>query len=92
MTLSLKIEAKGSIASLGDCCCTSFTTEVLKDNFKDILGKALYSVESQGYAFNTSEVYNDAVCNYEGLDLRHQFQRIYSSDILVVSVKIAKIS
>ena len=55
----------------------------------DILGKALYQVESQGYAFQTSEVYDSSVSNFETLSLRRQHQKIYSSDVVKVSVKYA---
>lgn len=49
MNLAIKIEATGNLQGLSTDCDTAFTAVVSEDAFKDVLGKALYSVESQGY-------------------------------------------
>lgn len=89
MNLAIKIEASGSLQGLGTFCSTAFTVEVSEEDFKDVLGKALYSVETQGYDFITSDVYDEAVKSFEELSLRRQFQKIYVSAQVNVSVKIA---
>lgn len=89
MNLALKIEAVGEIESLGGVVSTTLSMDISEESFRDILGKALYQVESQGYAFQTSEVYDSAIANFEALTLRRQHQRIYSSDTVKVSVKFA---
>lgn len=89
MKLSLKIEAVGKVESLGDVVSTTLSVDVAEESFRDVLGKALYQVETQGYAFQTSEVYDSSIANFEALTLRRQHQRIYSSDTVKVSVKFA---
>ena len=89
MNLALKIEAVGEIESLGGVVNTTLSMDISEESFRDILGKALYQVESQGYAFQTSEVYDSSVSNFETLSLRRQHQKIYSSDVVKVSVKYA---
>ena len=89
MKLSLKIEAVGEVENLGGVVSSTLSVDVEEENFKDVLGKALYQVETQGYAFQTSEVYDSAIANFEALTLRRQHQRIFSSDIVKVSVKYA---
>ena len=89
MNLALKIEAVGEIESLGGVASTTLSMDISEESFRDILGKALYQVESQGYAFQTSEVYDSSVSNFETLSLRRQHQKIYSSDVVKVSVKYA---
>ena len=89
MNLALKIEAVGEIESLGDVVSTTLSMDISEESFRDILGKALYQVETQGYAFQTSEVYDSSVSNFETLSLRRQHQKIYSSDVVKVSVKYA---
>lgn len=89
MNLALKIEAVGEIESLGGVVNTTLSMDISEESFRDILGKALYQVESQGYAFKTSEVYDSAIANFEFLTLRRQHQRIFSSDTVKVSVKYA---
>ena len=89
MNLALKIEAVGEIESLGDVVNTTLSMDISEESFRDILGKALYQVETQGYAFQTSEVYDSSVSNFETLSLRRQHQKIYSSDVVKVSVKYA---
>ena len=89
MNLAIKIEATGNLQGLSTDCDTAFTAVVSEDDFKDALGKALYSVESQGYDFTTSDVYDEAVKGFEGISLRRQFQKIYISPQVNVSVKIA---
>ena len=89
MNLALKIEAVGEIESLGGVVNTTLSMDISEESFRDILGKALYHVESQGYAFQTSEVYDSSVSNFETLSLRRQHQKIYSSDVVKVSVKYA---
>lgn len=89
MNLALKIEAVGEVENLGGVVSTTLSMDISEESFRDILGKALYQVESQGYAFQTSEVYDSSVSNFEALTLRRQHQRIFSSDIVKVSVKYA---
>ena len=89
MNLALKIEAVGEIESLGGVASTTLSMDISEESFRDILGKALYQVETQGYAFQTSEVYDSSVSNFETLSLRRQHQKIYSSDVVKVSVKYA---
>lgn len=89
MKLSLKIEAVGEVENLGGIVNSVLSVDVAEESFKDILGKALYKIETQGYAFKTSEVYDSAVANFDALTLRRQHQRIFSSDIVKVSVKYA---
>ena len=76
MNLALKIEAVGEIESLGGVASTTLSMDISEESFRDILGKALYQVESQGYAFQTSEVYDSAIANFETLSLRRQLQKI----------------
>lgn len=89
MKLSLKIEAVGEVENLGGVVSTTLSMDISEESFKDVLGKALYQVETQGYAFQTSEVYDSSVSNFETLSLRRQHQKIYSSDVVKVSVKYA---
>lgn len=89
MNLALKIEAVGEIESLGGVASTTLSMDISEESFRDILGKALYQVETQGYTFQTSEVYDSSVSNFETLSLRRQHQKIYSSDVVKVSVKYA---
>ena len=86
--LAIKIEANGQVPDLGKSnTCMNVTTS--KDSFNDVLGKALYSIETQGYQFKTADVYDKAVKNFEDLSLRSSFQKIYSNADISVSVKLA---
>lgn len=89
MKLVLKIEANGYCADLGKNCSTCFITEVGAKNLRLVLGKALYSVEVQGYMFNTSDVYNKAIESYSTTTIKHIFQKVYSDSNVSVSIKLA---
>lgn len=88
MNLVLKIEANGDCADLGTNCSTCFITEVDAENLRLVLGKALYSVEIQGYMFNTSDVYNKAIESYLTTKIKHIFQKVYSDSNVSVSIKL----
>lgn len=90
MNLVLKIEAKGFCSSLNISCDSKLVIDVDADDFKKVLGEALYLIEKQGYGFVTSEIYEEVVQGYNDLvTLRKQYQKIYISDVLTVSLKLS---
>lgn len=89
MMYVLKIEASANIESLGGVSDTVFSVKVSEEQFKDVLGKSLFSVERIGYPFTTADLYDEVVKGFESCTIRRQFQKIYSSDTLTVSIKIA---
>lgn len=85
--LALKIEAMGNCKGLTDGSTTSLTLDVKDEEFKDVLGKALFTVESMGYPFKTADIYDEVAQGFDKLSLRNNFQKIYSDSVLRVSVK-----
>lgn len=89
MKYCIKIEAKGLLDIVGENCSSILEVNVENGELEDVLGKALYRVEIQGYPFKTCDLYDEIISNLNALSaLRYQYQRIYSSDILTVSVKL----
>lgn len=90
MCLNFKIEAKGFCSGFNMECDSTLSVNVDVDDFKKVLGEALYEVEKQGFGFVTSEIYEDISKGYDDLSsLRKQYQKIYTSEVVSVSVKLA---
>lgn len=89
MLLAFKIEVKGTVDKVGGEIISTYTNRVDDKAIRDVLGKVLYHIETRGYDFKTSEVYDIAIANFEKLTLRRQYRAVYESDNVKVSIKYA---
>lgn len=86
--MTIKVEAKG-IVNTGKTAEVDAKFSTTHDSFADDLGKAIYGVETTGFSFDTSEVYDEAVAKFE--TVKHllkpnRYTVIYSVDGLAVKV------
>lgn len=86
--MTIKVEAKG-IVKTGKTAEVDAKFSTTHDSFADDLGKAIYGVETVGFNFNTSDVYDKAVAKFE--TVKHllkpnRYTVIYNEDGLVVKV------
>lgn len=86
--MTIRVEAKG-IVNTGKMAEVDarFTTD--SESFADDLGKAIYGVETTGFDYNTSEVYDEALAKFE--TVKHslkpnRYTVIYTGNGLAVKV------
>lgn len=84
----IRIEAKG-IVNTGKTAEVDAKFSTTHDAFADDLGKALYGVETTGFSYNTSEVYDEALAKFETVKhllKSNRYTVIYNEDDLTVKV------
>lgn len=86
--MTIRVEAKG-IVNTGKMAevDAKFTTDL--ESFADDLGKAIYGVETTGFDYNTSEVYDEALAKFESVKhllKTNRYTVIYTGNGLAVKV------
>lgn len=86
--MTIRVEAKG-VVSTGKLVEVDARFTTTSESLKEDLGKAIYGVETTGFSFDTSEVYDETVAKFE--TVKHllkpnRYTVIYSVDGLAVKV------
>lgn len=86
--MTIRVEAKG-VVSTGKLAEVDARFTTNSESFREDLGKAIYGVETTGFSFDTSEVYDEAVAKFE--TVKHllkpnRYTVIYNTDGLAVKV------
>lgn len=63
----IKISATGKSKITNENITTETLFYTTKEDFDNILGKAIYMIESMGFDFVTADVYEDVLANYENV-------------------------
>lgn len=86
--MTIKIETKG-VVNTGKMAEVDAKFNTDSESFADDLGKAIYGVETTGFDYNTSEVYDEALAKFESVKRLlkpNRYTVIYTGNGLSVKV------
>ena len=77
--IKFKIYVVGKNEVTGFDADSTVEMTVATEDLKLYFGKAMYSIETQGFKFNTSDVYEEVVPTFD-IKLKNTYQKVFSKD------------